>query len=106
MIARTAQIADDQRSMIEVTSLERAGETVSLMGTAVTYEGTVLVEVVARDGTVLQATFATASAGGLERGDWALQLTLAHDAAGLVIRQEEMEEGAASASSRRLELAI
>lgn len=106
MIAATAQLADDQRPLIEVTSIERASGTISLTGTAVAYEGTVLIDIVNRDGSVLDTTFTTASAGGPTRGAWTIRVSLPDDATELVVRQEEMEEGAASASTRRLVLSV
>lgn len=106
MIAGSAQLADDRRPTIEVTSLERRHDEVSLRGTAVAYEGTVLFDVVDRDDNVVDTAFTTASAGGPSRGDWSITLPLPRDAAALIVRQEEMEEGAASASARRLVLPL
>lgn len=106
MIASSAQLADDGRPTIEVTSLRRGHNEVSLEGTAIAYEGTVLFDVVNRDGTVLDTAFTTASAGGPSRGAWSITVSLPRDTATLVVREEEMEEGAASASTRRVVLPL
>lgn len=106
MIAGTAQLADDGRPAIEVLSLDPGQSEVSLEGTAVAYEGTVLFDVVDRDGTVLDTAFASTSAGGPSRGTWSIRLSLPHGTAAVVVHQEEMEEGATSASARRLVLPL
>lgn len=106
MIASTVQIAGDNRPMIEVVSLERHGGALTLTGTAVVYEGTVLVDIVTLDGRILLTVFTTASAGGPMRGAWAATLPLAEAMAELVIRGEEMEEGAGAANQRRIVVAL
>ena len=44
MIARTGADAADDRPLIEVNAVERAGDTVTLHGTAVAYEATVTLD--------------------------------------------------------------
>lgn len=106
MIAGTEQLADDGLPLIEVRSLSREADQVTLDGTAVAYEGTVLFEVTDPTGEVLTTTFTTASTGGPLRGEWDVSVPLPPGATGLVVRQEEMEEGALTAGRRRVVLPL
>lgn len=106
MIAGTEQLADDGLPLIEVRSLSRRGDQVTLDGTAVAYEGTVLFEVTDATSEVLTTTFTTASTGGPSRGEWDATVPLQPGATWLVVRQEEMEEGALTAARRRVVLPL
>jgi hypothetical protein len=60
----------------------------------------VIFDLLDRDGRVQLATVVTASVGGPERGTWVATVNLEPGTAAVLIHQEEMEEGAASAHER------
>lgn len=98
----TQAVALDRRPLIEIWHASHHGERLTLSGTASVYEGNVLVEIQGRDGsTTIQHTQATT--GGSGRGTWSIDIAIT-DAVSLLIGQEEMEEAAATAATRRISM--
>lgn len=104
MIARTEATAADGRPLIEVDAAKRAGDTVTLHGTAVAYEATVILDLVDNQGLTRQSTFVTASVGGPERGTWTATVNVDDSIVKIAVHQEEMEEGTLSTRARTAEI--
>ena len=100
-IATTEAVGLDGRPLIEVTAFNLSGQSLHIEGTAVVYEGNVMVRVVDRDGRT-NISNVQASAGGPQRGVWSTDVAVSHSALRVIVGQEEMEEAAASRSSREV----
>lgn len=100
MIASTGADSADGRPLIEVNAAERAGDTVTLLGTAVAYEATVILDLVDEQGGTRRSIFVTASEGGPKRGTWTATVKLDDSIVEIAVHQEEMEEGALTAGTQ------
>lgn len=88
---KSASLASDGRPVIEVTEFQLRNRVLSIGGSAVVYEGNVMISLM--HGTdVVARHFCQASAGGPERGAWVTEIALPPNVDAVVIHQEHMEE--------------
>src|SRR4051812_14228271 len=107
MIAATTAVSIDGRPIIEVTQFNaRPGsKSVTLAGTASTYEGTVLLTVIA-DGDRRHVDHTQASEGGPSRGTWKATVLLPAGAKRIQVSGPEMEEGRSTAHLRTVTIEL
>lgn len=91
MLASTS-LADDGRPFVEVESATLVRGELLLVGTAVVFEGTILVEFHDEQGLASISSY-QASAGGPERGNWQARAMLARGTARVIVRGSDMKEG-------------
>ncbi len=86
-------VADDGLPFVLVTEARTTNEQIEIKGTAIVYEGTVIVRLVDSKGKVLWHGFATASAGAPVRGSFSASVPLMVGAEAILLGPEETEEG-------------
>lgn len=92
MGAASRALGIDGRPIIEVAQVRRDAECVFLRGTAIAFEGTVLITTVGIDGAKLRTVVCTATKGGPARGTWRATVPLDPGAECLLVELEAMEE--------------
>ena len=92
MGATSRALGIDGRPIIEVSAVSRSADSVFLRGTAVAFEGTILITTVQLDGTRLRTVVCTATKGGPERGDWRATVPVDRGVDSLLVEVEPMEE--------------
>lgn len=92
-IGESEGVADDGLPFLLVAEARTTNEQIEIKGTAIAYEGTVVVRLVDSNGKVLWHGFATASAGAPRRGFFSASVPLVGGAEAILLGPEEMEEG-------------
>ncbi len=87
----STRTGSDGRPIIEVTTLERYGDKIRMLGTASVYEGTVEIEVETEDSRIIYKTTVQALRGGPQRGRWVTTIPFFDDASKLIVHESNME---------------
>jgi len=88
---KSLSLASDGRPVIEVTRFRVRNGVLTIGGSAVVYEGNVMLSLT--HGTKMVARHSCqASTGGPERGEWVAEIALPKNADTVVVHQEVMEE--------------
>lgn len=90
---RSSGVAPDGLAFIEVDVVHKVGGRVLLSGSACVPEGTLLYSIVPPRRAPTTWQFATASAGGPERGDWRLDLAMPTTPSWIVLSTEDSATG-------------
>ncbi len=105
-VARSDAVADDGLPFVTVRSAEKTKDGIVIEGTAIVYEATVVIRVIDDQDQLLWHGFATASAGGPERGTFSATAPQVPGAQAVLLGPEEMEEGGDVARGQTARLSL